>query len=620
MLKKVETDHDVKGVLRKERNMLILRGKKDHVEAGLSEIKRFLHGGDGFVVCKLKVPEGLIGVVIGKGGSNISKLESENDGINIQAIGDTSLFCIRGPEDKVYQCRSQVIAQLATAKITKNVLITPEQHESLVRGETLKKFTSGTGVMMTLSGTSVRIRGISSDVRDVKALLQEHLTGTYEQVIELEPSQLSRVRSAVKDPSHFERIHDTTNTEVTLDTPSSSIIIRGKHSNVKKAKTVVLGFLDFILPSEIAKFKVSRHLLNLMGNATELAKIAAESGASISLDRDISAILVRSAQSELVRRAVALLDGRMLEWEKLVYVEKFDHSDAWLLSVIIGKGGATIQGFRKETSCNIDILKDEISLVISGESEDDVKKGKEVLHEIISKARKECMFIDLPETAMPAFIGKSGAHIKQLSAEHGIEIERLRKGPPKIQIKGDELSVMAAADAVKSWLNEWEVHNEGVSFQVDETAIPAILGKGGSAISEIQRDHNVRINIDKRSGRHRHHLDSDVLTRVSRTISVRGGNHNSRTAAAEKIQQIEHAHLARFAELESSRRKAAAKQEARLKEAHEESVRENAAPNNQMNQQPDERKKDRSSEFAIIPVVSFLSLVYFVPSSFPFPI
>jgi len=286
----------------------------------------------------------------------------------------------------------------------------------------------------------------------------------------------------------------------------------------------------------------------------------------------------------------------------LVYVEKFDHSDAWLLSVIIGKGGATIQGFRKETSCNIDILKDEISLVISGESEDDVKKGKEVLHEITSKARKECMFIDLPETAMPAFIGKSGAHIKQLSAEHGIEIERLRKGPPKIQIKGDELSVMAAADAVKSWLNEWEVHNEGVSFQVDETAIPAILGKGGSAISEIQRDHNVRINIDKRSGRHRHHLDSDVLTRVSRTISVRGGNHNSRTAAAEKIQQIEHAHLARFAELESSRRKAAAKQEARLKEAHEESVRENAAPNNQMNQQPDERKKDRSSEFAIIPV------------------
>jgi len=584
ILRKVETGHDVRASMRKTTNILSVRGRKDNVEAALKEVKAFIEGSDNFAVRKLKVSEGLLGVIIGKGGSNISKLEEDHVGVMIQAMGDSSLLCIRGPVEEVEKCCSQIISQLATAKVTETVMITLEQHEAFEGNEILRKLSLLTGTQMTLSVQSVKIRGTSADVKDGKAFLVEHLTGVYKQGIELEPAQFVKVRSAAKDPSHFERIQSATNTEIAVDSDSSSIVVSGKRANVKKAKTFLMGFLDFLLPAEFAKVKVSKPMLKAMADPAELAKIAADSGATLSVDRDFSCILVRSSEPENVEKAIRMVNNRLKECEKLNFVERLDHSDAWLFPIIIGKGGATIQSLEKNSGCTFDISKDDLTIAISGENEDNVAKGKDALMSIIDKARKECVFIDIPEAAMAAFIGKTGSHIKQLSSDHNVEIERLRKEPNKIQIKGDEESVKAAQDAISLWISEWEEQNVGLTIDIMDSVIPFILGKGGSTITSIQTEHDVKVDVDRKSLK----------------LSVRGGVKSGREEAMNKFRCIIGEFTAKAAEIEEAHRKAI--EAARLARAAENrSERAQVGKKEQPDTTQGERR-DRSKEFAAIPV------------------
>eukprot|EP00566_Odontella_aurita_P003877 CAMPEP_0113591436 /NCGR_PEP_ID=MMETSP0015_2-20120614/37269_1 /TAXON_ID=2838 /ORGANISM="Odontella" /LENGTH=1296 /DNA_ID=CAMNT_0000497819 /DNA_START=165 /DNA_END=4055 /DNA_ORIENTATION=- /assembly_acc=CAM_ASM_000160 len=587
LLKKVEIDHDVRASVRKTTNLLVVRGRKESVDAALVEVRRFLEGDDTFAVCKLKVQDGLIGVVIGKGGANISKLEEENEGVLIQASGDTSILSIRGPVVTVEKCRSQVISQLATARVTENVAIMLDQYESLSASDYLRKLSNSTGTQVNLSENMVKIRGTSANVKDANALLLEHLTGTYKQSVELEQSQLTRVGAAAKDPSHFERIQNATQTEVSLDYDMSSILISGKRGNVKKAKTFVMGFLDFLLPSEFDKVKVAKPLMKAMSDPAELAKIAADSGASVCLDRDLSSVLVRSSRPEMVEKAAGMVRARLMECEKLNFVQRVDHSDLWLFPIIIGKGGGTVQQIQQESGCSIDISKEELTIAISGSSENDVNKGKDALFSLIDKARKECVFVDLPESAMPAFIGKSGSHIKQLSAEHDVAIERLRKEPTRIQIKGDELSAKSAQEAVLAWVSEWEDKNIGVTVDVEDAVIPSILGKGGSTISSITGDHGVKIDINRKA----------------LTLTIRGGSHTERDEALNKIRCIISEHAAKKAELEEAQRKATA-EIAATKVARAAAATRPAPKEEQKSQREikDDDKPDRTREFAAIPV------------------
>ena len=57
--------------------MIILRGKEEHIKAAQNELKKILHGGEGFSVDKIIVPDSIVGAVIGKGGKNIIKYTLE---------------------------------------------------------------------------------------------------------------------------------------------------------------------------------------------------------------------------------------------------------------------------------------------------------------------------------------------------------------------------------------------------------------------------------------------------------------------------------------------------------------------------------------------------------------
>ncbi|KAL7520238.1 hypothetical protein ACHAWX_004971 [Stephanocyclus meneghinianus] len=592
VLQNVESKHNVKASLRKEKGTLLLRGERDSVHCAKKEIEYFLYGGEGLAVCKFKVPEDAIGIIVGKGGSNLVKLESDFEGVRIHVPKDKNIVSIRGPEELVKKCRVRLVTDIATMRIVDNIEVSSQQHDDLSHSDIIKKIASGTNTSITLNEGSIKIRGISNDVRDAKALFVEHFTGSYSGLIDLGASQCSRLKSTIaKDSSHFERIKLSTGTDVSLDESESCIKVTGKKASVKKAKLSLIGFLDFLLPKQFQTVKVHKTLFKSMGDPEKLAEIAAATGAFIYLDRDLVSIIIRSeSPDDDSAKALELVNARLAESEKLNYVFRLVTSDAWLLPIIIGKGGQSVKKIEAETGCTIDIFKDELTVVVRADSEEAVDLGKDVLEAIVSQARKECVFIDMPDSAIPAFVGKGGVHIKQFGADYDVEIERVRKQSSTIKITGKELAVAKAKEAVLSWMNEWEASHTGLTITVEEQFIPAILGKGGETVKAIQKSTGCKIDIDRQHN----------------TVTVREGTESNRATAMTRVKAIIDEERATAAE------RAAEKEKLRLEQAeiarcNVKSPVDTTEPSPEGAVNDSSRTKDRSKEFLVRPVGSATS-------------
>eukprot|EP00038_Savillea_parva_P025508 m.48005 g.48005 ORF g.48005 m.48005 type:complete len:619 (+) comp6949_c0_seq1:114-1970(+) len=105
----------------------------------------------------------------------------------------------------------------------------------------------------------------------------------------------------------------------------------------------------------------------------------------------------------------------------------------------------------------------------------------------------------------PAIIGAKGAVIQELTSKSGAKID-LGKENNDCVISGSTESVQAASAMVRAIIKERMDYR---ASQVEETVnvpvdrIPAIIGKGGSKIKEIQSASGASVNIDK---------DSNVVT------------------------------------------------------------------------------------------------------------
>eukprot|EP00956_Cyclotella_meneghiniana_P002836 scaffold3355_cov27-Cyclotella_meneghiniana.AAC.1 len=70
LLNTVESKYGVHGTYRSDREVLVLRGEMEKVEAAKKVIDKFLYGGEGITVVKFKVAEDAIGGIVGKGEYN----------------------------------------------------------------------------------------------------------------------------------------------------------------------------------------------------------------------------------------------------------------------------------------------------------------------------------------------------------------------------------------------------------------------------------------------------------------------------------------------------------------------------------------------------------------------
>lgn len=532
ILSRVGSDHAVIATYRKSTSKVVVRGKKDSVKAAMKVVDQFMHGGDGFYLCKIKVPESALGIVIGKGGSHIAKLEKDFNGVSVDLLRGSNYLSVRGPEESVKKCRSHVISVVATAKVFSIIPIDDAQHSILENPETMKKINDGLSVQITLNNNSVKIRGLSPNVRDAKSRLTEQITGVFTAYIELEATQFSKVKTAFKDPSHLQRIHESTKTSVTLDTSSSSVMITGKRSAVKKAKNQLYGVLDFLIPSEIVRIKLTKPLMKFLNDAEYLANVTAETGAYTVLDRDLTCIAVRSENVDEVKEAVEHVKERIAEYERLNYVIKFETKDSWLLPKIIGRNGTVVNACQTESGCSFDIYRDDLTVVVTAESTEALVKGKEVLLKVIDQARKQCVFIEIPSGGMSAFIGRNGSNVKEFADTYHVEIERVRKDSTssKVRITGEGAGVLQANLAIMKWIKEYQYRNIGKMVTMAKHIIPHITGAQRYVITAIISETGANIDIDRQS--------SSIIIRGAETQVLSAEDHINKLIETLEVSSV----------------------------------------------------------------------------------
>lgn len=503
---------------------VIVCGPLEKVDETIQKLNQYLNGGNGHSVAKLCVTEQVVGIVIGKGGKTRQQLEQKHDGVAIN-ISKSHVVTIRGPSQAVADCRVEIGKMVASARVTQSISITDEQKASLEKKEYAKKLYQQMPVHVTTTDDKVVVRGTFHDVRDAMSLLNEMLTGEYKISIELDASQFSKVRNTVRDPTHFERIESACEAKVELDLTDGSVSISGKRSNVKRAKDQVYGLLDFILPNELNRLKITKPLCMSVGQASALAQISAEAGGvSVYLDRDLSLIVIRSINEEKVKKATELINEKIKEAERLAYVFEVSASDSWILPIIIGKKGSNVIGLRsKHPGCKIDISKEFRTITVIGETEEIVQEVREAVLTAIETARSENMFVLIPNTYVSPFLGRAGSHVKELTAKYEVEIQRVKKGEFNFKISGEVSKVKAAKEAIDTWLVMRENSNARLTFSLErEQDIAAIIGQKGIVARSIEEDFKCKIDVDKKT----------------LVVTVKGQSEEQREAAMNKMKEL----------------------------------------------------------------------------------
>jgi rRNA processing protein Krr1/Pno1 len=520
-IQKFQSEYGADLQVTRNRFVVVVRGRKDNVEAATTRLNQFLHGGDGYTVSRISVTEQALGVVIGKNGAKRAELEKLHEGVHLY-IHRSNRITIRGPDAGVEACRVDILRLVSSVKIQQVMKLTSDERMKLSDPEIIRKAIQGIPVQVTLEDDSLKIRGIFADVRDAQAMLKEQILGFYEAHVELEASQVSCVRRACRDPSHFERMKAASNADINLDIPNNKIVLTGKKGNVRKAKDLVVGFLEFLIPADFARISLIKPLHTTVGDPAALAEVSAISGANVFLDRDLSALIVQSSNAGKVKKASEILKDKIEKANKLAFLITFPASESWVIPLVIGKGGNRVNALRLDAGCNIDIDKIERTITITGDKEENVSKARELLSNVIEEARRQCCFIDIPEEAVAAFLGRGGSHIRAFASEYDIECDRMRKSPGKIRITGEEAKVQAAKKALETWIEQWEVRESGKTIKINKMSIPAVLGKGGSVISALQREFKIKVEID----------------RDEMTLTVRGSTEEMREKAIAKINHI----------------------------------------------------------------------------------
>lgn len=223
---------------------------------------------------------------------------------------------------------------------------------------------------------------------------------------------------------------------------------------------------------------------------------------------------------------------------------KFDKDDEWLMPLLIGKRGITINKLRKEASgCTIDVSSQDMKITITANDENTFNAGKNIVMDYVAKLRSQIVYLTLPTKEIAAaFIGKNGSHIKDFSEKwKGVDIQVNKSNNDanvsvvRVSSNNDPAKVTAVKLAIEEWIDlhkkekgiiassseNKQSENASLSQQtlrLKADDIPMIIGTKGNVIRSLEKQFQCKIEIDKKTS----------------ILSIRRGSSNN----TEKIQEL----------------------------------------------------------------------------------
>ncbi|CAG5097692.1 Oidioi.mRNA.OKI2018_I69.XSR.g15189.t1.cds [Oikopleura dioica] len=448
--------------------------------------------------------------LIGKGGSNISKLKEEHKVIiKIPQDSDKNTnIWIEGPPAGVKAAKA-ALTQLANKiadEAADKIILKRRFHRQIIGqgGENIKKLRDQfPNVNISIpdensKSDEIAIRGPSKELAKAKEVLSKMARDIEERGFRLEVPILKRFHRNIigKNGSNITRIREATNCQIELpkeDTDSEIITIIGRKADCEKAQREIrkiekeLGEIEEITVK--IETKLHQALIGAGGKGVKNFKVTIR------------------GKPEAVKAAKKALEEEAGQVRLQSFTAKVN-ADPSLHRFLIGKNGSNIKDIRDTTGCRIAVpganeeKQDQITILGTKEG---VAKAKEILEKRIKELESiEEHTVDVPEKYHKNFTARRAELINKISEDcGGVQISFPRKREESeevdtvVSVKGPGNCVKAAIAQITEAVEDFEAQVT-IQFDVDKAFHRTIIGQGGKQVQEIQSDFNVNIKFPGR--------------------------------------------------------------------------------------------------------------------------
>lgn len=219
-------------------------------------------------------------------------------------------------------------------------------------------------------------------------------------------------------------------------------------------------------------------------------------------------------------RVTGFFDNVTSTKEEIINIDGLKHSmkivGEDLFKYIFGKDGNVIKELRESNHVRIDVSREQMKVDVLGRRED-VIVAVAKLEQIISENKKveETLTIDR-KIFIACIIGKDGQTIRSISSTYGVSLQSTDN---ILKIIGNTERVANAKKHILDLIENYS--NSAINIDIPDYCTPIILGKGGSKINALRKEHEG--------------VDIDVVDGV---VKIAGGDSESRAAAKLAIESI----------------------------------------------------------------------------------
>jgi len=460
--------------------------------------------------------------IIGKGGSNISKIKKDT-GAAIKIPSDeekSNIIRIEGDPNGVKLAKEQLLemASRMENEKSKDVMIEHRFHRQIIgaKGENIREIRDKFNqVQITFPDPGkksdiVTLRGPKGDVDKAHKFLQnfakELIENNYQAQVHIFKDFHKNIIG--KGGSTIKKIREETDTRIDLPSENSDsdiIVITGKKSNVEKAQAKIEAIQKELGNIKEAVIDIPQKLHNsLIGAKGKFIRSVMEEcgGVMIRFPQEGSKsdkVIIRGPAAD-VENAKQQLMNLADERKENSYTEEIK-AKAQYHKFLIGKGGSTIRKLRESTGVRIVFPsnndQDQETIVLIGK-EDGVKSARVQLEEQIKDLDN---IVEAETTVDPKyhrhFVARRGEVLRQIADDYGgviVSFPRSGVNSNKVLIKGSKDCVEAAKKKILDIVEDLEsqVTVECIISQNDHRTV---MGSGGNNVREITKNFEVGIKF-----------------------------------------------------------------------------------------------------------------------------
>lgn len=508
-----------------------IRGKADDT---LKAKKAILSALQNQTEIKISIPEGHLGMIIGKQGAKLKELQDDTaTSIHVPKQGETPfVISILGTAENAKEAarRIQEMSLSEASRDRKKLPIVKAYHQLLCGADNanLKRMQEMTGATIHVPPPNKDEDGITV-TGEVEAVARavEMLTRDYERLRsscgEVEfPVDRSKHKYVIGPQGKFlKEVLAVTGVVVevpSMESTSDKIIFRGPKANLPVALRMVRDKANSQTQVEIkAPHWLHRHIIGPKGATVQTVTKDfpsvhvdfPETGDEIGIEGPTAEVTVVKAQLEaMIAKFLSEMDYAELKVDPALHAR------------LIGKGGAQLQAVQTETNTNIRMppSKSGLDLIRIEGPPGKVAAAKKQLEALVTKIKNQAhVDVIIPRRFHSMLIGAGGAAIRELVATFNginVDIPDSKEESDIIVIRGDRTDVMAAEKWLQKRVKELMEENHLEEVPVFKQFHRNIIGKGGATIKQIMEETNTRIKVPSAKS------DKDSITIVGRQKDV----------------------------------------------------------------------------------------------------